>query len=83
MDNLVIYHENCNDGFGSALVAWLVFKDNASYYAASHHTKPPDVTDKNVYICDFSYSKGRRMGATHSIFWPNFVASNFVVGYSR
>jgi len=57
MDNLVIYHKNCNDGFGSALVAWLVFKDNASYYAASHHTKPPDVTDKNVYICDFSYSK--------------------------
>ena len=57
MENIVIYHKNCNDGFGSALVAWLKFKNNASYYAASHNTEPPDVTDKNVYICDFSYSK--------------------------
>ncbi len=57
MNNIVIYHKNCNDGFGAALVAWLVFKEKAEYYPAAHYTQPPDVTDKNVYICDFSYKK--------------------------
>ena len=54
---LIIYHKNCNDGFGSALVAWKVFGENADYYATTHSMKPPDVTNKDVYILDFSYSK--------------------------
>lgn len=56
MKNLIIYHKNCNDGFGSALAAWMKFKDTAEYYPATHNSYPPDVTGKNVYICDFSYS---------------------------
>ena len=54
---IVIYHQNCNDGFGSALVAWKKFGDNAEYYPALHYTKPPDVKGKDVYILDFSYKK--------------------------
>jgi len=57
MNNIIIYHKNCNDGFGSALVAWLKFKDNAIYYPAHHYTAPPSVKNMNVYICDFSYKK--------------------------
>ncbi|VVU94958.1 hypothetical protein CPAV1605_683 [seawater metagenome] len=56
MNNLVIYHKNCNDGFGAALVAWLKFGDDAEYYAANHYSNPPNVSNKNVYILDFSYS---------------------------
>lgn len=57
MNNIIIYHKNCNDGFGSALVAWIKFKNNAIYYPAHHNSDPPDVTNMNVYICDFSYKK--------------------------
>jgi len=53
--NIVIYHKNCSDGFGSALAAWTVLGDTAVYHAASHGSEPPDVTGKNVIICDFSY----------------------------
>lgn len=55
--DFVIYHKNCPDGFGSALAAYLVLGDTASYYAASHNSSPPDVTDKVVVICDFSYDQ--------------------------
>jgi len=54
---LIIYHKNCNDGFGAALTTWLKFGPNAEYYPANHHSKPPDVTGKTVFICDFSYKK--------------------------
>jgi len=57
MNNIIIYHKNCNDGFGSALAAWIKFKNNAIYYPAHHNSNPPDVTNMNVYICDFSYKK--------------------------
>jgi uncharacterized protein len=57
MNTIVIYHKNCNDGFGSALVAWLKFGNDAEYYPATHYTQPPNVTNKKVFILDFSYSK--------------------------
>ncbi len=57
MNTIVIYHKNCNDGFGAALVAWLKFGNEAEYYAASHYTVPPDVTNKKVFILDFSYKQ--------------------------
>jgi hypothetical protein len=63
----VIYHDKCYDGFGSAYVIWNYFKNKygeerankITFYGASHVTnsnvKLPDVTGKNVIICDFSY----------------------------
>ena len=53
--NVVIYHANCNDGFGAAYSAWKSLGNRAEYYAASHGAPPPDVTGKRVVILDFSY----------------------------
>jgi len=51
----VIYHAHCTDGFGAAYSAWRLLGNRAEYYACSHGTPPPDVTDKNVVILDFSF----------------------------
>ena len=53
--NVVIYHANCNDGFGAAYSAWKLLGNRAEYHAASHGSPPPDVTGKRVVILDFSY----------------------------
>jgi len=54
--NLVIYHGNCNDGFGAAYSAWKLLGNRAEYYAAEHGEPPPCVKGKRVVILDFSYS---------------------------
>lgn len=53
----VIYHANCDDGFGAAYAAWLYLGDMAEYFAASYGTQPPMelIEDKEVFIVDFSY----------------------------
>ncbi len=56
-DILVIYHAECPDGFGSAYSAWKKFGDKADYLPAFYDTDPPDVSGKNVFIFDYSYSK--------------------------
>ena len=53
--NLVIYHANCNDGFGAAYSAWKLLGNRAEYIACSHGETPPNVKGKNVAICDFSF----------------------------
>ncbi len=54
--NVVIYHANCNDGFGAAYSAWKLLGNRAEYFAASHGAPPPDVTGKKVVVLDFSYN---------------------------
>lgn len=56
-ENLVIYHKNCLDGFGAAFAAWLYFGNTAEYLPLGYDDAPPDVTDKNVYILDFSFKR--------------------------
>lgn len=65
----VIYHANCDDGFGAALAAWLKFGDTANYFPSSYGDPVPAFKGgDDVYILDFSYSKavmeeiGRRAG---------------------
>jgi oligoribonuclease NrnB/cAMP/cGMP phosphodiesterase (DHH superfamily) len=53
--DFVIYHSNCCDGFGSAFSVWKLLGNQPKYYAATHGRSPPEVTNKNVVICDFSY----------------------------
>lgn len=53
--NMVLYHENCPDGFGAAFAAWLKFGDNAQYVPAAYGKAAPCVKDKDVYILDFSF----------------------------
>ena len=57
---MVIYHDNCNDGFGAAFAFWKWHAknyDNVIYHAANYGSMWPDV-DKtwDVYILDFSYA---------------------------
>lgn len=58
MDNrIVIYHALCSDGLAAAWVFHHVMP-NAVFYAAKHDgSPPPDVTNKEVFIVDFSYSR--------------------------
>lgn len=56
MNKLIIYHSNCTDGWCSAWLCHLVWPD-AEFVHANYGWKPPDVTDKDVLIVDFSYDR--------------------------
>lgn len=53
--DIVIYHANCDDGFGAAYAAWCNWGDSVEYIAAHYGSEPPDVEGKHVLIVDFSY----------------------------
>lgn len=53
---LCIYHKNCADGFGAAWAVRQAISD-AEFFAASHGTEPPDVTDQEVLMVDFCYKR--------------------------
>lgn len=60
---LVIYHDNCADGFGAAFAAWLALGDSAEYLPLMHgkvrHANDlPCVKGRDVYILDFSFDQG-------------------------
>ena len=52
--DFVIYHGNCPDGFAAAFCAYLYNKD-IEFYPAYYNQAPPNIKNKNVLICDFSY----------------------------
>ncbi|USS53700.1 phosphohydrolase [Pseudomonas kermanshahensis] len=52
---MCIYHGNCADGFGGAWVVRKALGDQVEFVAGVHGQEPPDVTDKDVIIVDFSY----------------------------
>lgn len=54
---LVIYHNNCPDGFGAAWCVWLRYADDAVYIPANHGDAPPDVRGRDVVIVDFSWPR--------------------------
>ena len=57
MKKLCIYHANCADGFGSAWVVKDALGDGVELHAGVHGEGPPDVTDRDVIIVDFSYKR--------------------------
>jgi oligoribonuclease NrnB/cAMP/cGMP phosphodiesterase (DHH superfamily) len=65
--DLVIYHANCVDGFGSALAVYMYYKKNPvqrqiEFIPVAHGSYPPQIKNKNVLICDFSYKKDAMKG---------------------
>ncbi len=55
-DKVVLYHGDCDDGFTAAWVAWKIFGDSAIYEAAYFGKDiKADITDREVYILDFSF----------------------------
>lgn len=56
-DTVILYHNNCADGFSGAWVARKKFGEAADYIGVHHQTPPPaGLENKDVYIIDFSYS---------------------------
>lgn len=55
--DLVIYHDKCPDGWGSAFAAWKLLGNHATYIGCADHntTSPPDVKGRRVVILDFSF----------------------------
>lgn len=54
---IVIYHENCVDGFTAAWVAHRFYGDAATYVPAKYGDLPPDVEGQDVLVVDFSYPR--------------------------
>lgn len=64
MENLkkvvVIYHDQCRDGFGAAYAAWKKFGDEASYIPRKTQDPVPEgIEHKELYIVDYSYNKAQ------------------------
>lgn len=57
MKNIVIlYHADCDDGFGGAWAAWKKFGAKADYFAVQHQEPPPKgLKNKEIYMIDFTY----------------------------
>ncbi len=57
---LCIYHGNCADGFAAAWVVRGAFARTGievDFFPGVYGEPPPDVTDRDVYIVDFSYKR--------------------------
>jgi oligoribonuclease NrnB/cAMP/cGMP phosphodiesterase (DHH superfamily) len=57
MRPLVLYHDQCFDGFAAAWVAHKHFGDDADYLPVQYGQSPPDVSGRDVFILDFSYKR--------------------------
>lgn len=58
-NNLCIYHKNCSDGLAAALILWRLWQGEGDFIPMQYNDKTPlpDVTGRNVYIVDFSFSR--------------------------
>lgn len=55
---VVLYHAECNDGFGGAWAAWKKFGDGATYISVFHNEPMPDgLKNKEIYLIDFCYDE--------------------------
>lgn len=52
---LVLYHAACLDGIASAVCAHRALQGNAEFQSIFYDQAPPDVTDRKVFILDFSF----------------------------
>jgi oligoribonuclease NrnB/cAMP/cGMP phosphodiesterase (DHH superfamily) len=55
---LILYHADCDDGFGAAYAAWLSLGDSAEYRPVYHDDVVPvaSVAGRPVFILDFSFA---------------------------
>lgn len=55
---LCIYHSNCADGFGAALAMHTSkLGADTEFHPGVYQAPPPDVTDRDVFLLDFSYPR--------------------------
>jgi oligoribonuclease NrnB/cAMP/cGMP phosphodiesterase (DHH superfamily) len=57
-DALILYHADCDDGFGAAYAAWLSLGDGAEYQPVYYGDQitAERLTGRQVFILDFSFS---------------------------
>jgi oligoribonuclease NrnB/cAMP/cGMP phosphodiesterase (DHH superfamily) len=55
---IILFHANCDDGFGAAYAAWLHLGDNAEYRPVQYGDAVPleHLLGRQVYILDFSFN---------------------------
>ena len=51
---VILYHAECNDGFGGAWAAWKKFGSEADYIPVSHDSYPDNFTNKEIYTVDLT-----------------------------
>lgn len=55
---VVLYHNDCSDGFSGAWAAWKKFNNKAAYIGVNHNEPPPKgLKGKEIYSVDFTYPK--------------------------
>ncbi len=54
---LCIYHGNCLDGFVAAWAVRHAHGEEVEFHKGIHQQTPPDVSDRDVFLVDFSYKK--------------------------
>ena len=56
---LVLYHDNCPDGFTAAWAVWRSLGGSAEYVGVNYGQEPPveRARDRDVYLVDFSYPR--------------------------
>lgn len=57
MRTLCIYHANCADGFTAAWVVRRRLGPDVAFHPGVYQDPPPDVTNKDVILVDFSYKR--------------------------
>lgn len=83
--NLIIYHDNCHDGFGAATVAYKyllenygkVYADSVNFHGASYGSQIPEIEGKDILILDFSYESDKM------IFIQENCRSLFVIDHHK
>lgn len=54
---ICIYHGNCADGFTAAWAVWRALGEEVKFVKGVYGEAPPDVTDADVVMVDFSYKR--------------------------
>jgi len=54
---LIIYHDDCFDGFAAAWIAQHTIAEECELLPAKYGDEPPDTQDRMVYVLDFSYTR--------------------------
>lgn len=62
---LIIYHGDCNDGFGAALAAYLKLGKNADYVAGMYDGVVPNMKGREVMVFDYHFKAQLRLVIKH------------------
>ena len=57
MNPICIYHGGCDDGFGAAWIVRRALGPGVDFYPGVYGKEPPDITDRDVLLVDFSYKR--------------------------